>query len=78
MRVFDSFAMQCANAVFALYALCLTDLSKREVQALMFAEMLAYRPSAGSINDIPPSLRPSQWGGGASHKDADSDDGDVS
>ena len=27
----------------------LSDLSKREVQALMFAEMLAYRPSAGKI-----------------------------
>ena len=32
-----------------MHASIILDLSKQEVQALMFAEMLKYRPSAGKI-----------------------------
>ena len=31
--------------------------SKADLQAMMYLEMLSYRPDAGSVNDIPPIIR---------------------
>eukprot|EP00602_Paraphysomonas_sp_CaronLab_P006791 CAMPEP_0185017846 /NCGR_PEP_ID=MMETSP1103-20130426/725_1 /TAXON_ID=36769 /ORGANISM="Paraphysomonas bandaiensis, Strain Caron Lab Isolate" /LENGTH=344 /DNA_ID=CAMNT_0027547439 /DNA_START=308 /DNA_END=1342 /DNA_ORIENTATION=+ len=53
------------------------NLSKEEVQALMYSEMLVYRPSAGSIEDIPPAVRMRLSFGSGAKQSYESDDGEA-